>query len=628
MSYTYGFFDAVDLGSDNYDRVYSSAEFSHYWALLVGDGVFGQPSTSLNVLAMEPVDMRVKVAPGTGWIKGHYLTVPDNMDEVIAIPVANPSLPRIDSIILALNNPDRDMKLYVRSGTAAASPQAITLQRDADVWELELAQITVAAGAGNITQTAIKDMRTDPNRCGIVTGLIDQFDISGFLEAAQASFDEWFENLQNKLGEDVAGNLFNHIQGIDSRVTTLEDQFGNKTKEIDESLVGINSRLDSDLGKIKNSRGKLVPHSSFLSLLNVSNYLSTTRGWFISPSGKKILQVERVSKSPYGTTLTLWNTETGEMVKTLTITHPFQNSTGSYSTVMFMDDDILILAFSMDRNANSYTVGIYRVSDFSLNIIKDNQAINAYSLSDFSSRRLGKSDPTWAFFVVVSNSQSNTFNIYKYNKITTDLSLANSVVLDTSYLYYPNSRYTCWGDMCLVTLCSGVNNVSPIERRYKNLIVDHSGQITVLEGGTATEWNGYQKLAPTPEGLCYGFKQIGETSYVYEVIDFNTKRRVSQVSTTDTTNRVSDLLIWGDNLWKLYFWRYYILDKQTFSSKEIPGMLSAVSPWLVDSNYGLKPSSTQEKVLPEPLGKLFASFNSGNNYVYQGNPMEVGGPPL
>lgn len=238
MSYTYGFFDAVDLGDGNYDRVYSSAEFSHYWALLVGDGVFGQPSTSLNVLAMEPVAMRVKVAPGTGWIKGHYLTVPDNMDEVILVPVANPSLPRIDSIIMALNNADRDMKLYLRSGTAAASPKPVTLQRDADVWELELAQITVAAGAGNISQMAIKDMRTDPDRCGIVTGLIDQFDVSGFFTAAQASFNEWFTNIQNQLGEDVAGNLLNLIQGLQdskldiaNKASTLEATTGtNDTK--------------------------------------------------------------------------------------------------------------------------------------------------------------------------------------------------------------------------------------------------------------------------------------------------------------------------------------------------------------------------------------------------------------
>lgn len=628
MSYKYGFFDAVDLGNGNYDRVYSSSEFSHYWALLVGDGVFGQPSTSLNVLATTPVAMGVKVSPGTGWIKGHYLTVPDNMDEFIAVPVANPSLPRIDSIIMALDNNDRDMKLYVRSGTAAASPTAVTLQRDADVWELELAQITVAAGAGNITQSAIRDMRTDPDRCGIVTGLIDQFDVSGFFTAAQASFNEWFEEVRGQLGEDAAGNLLNLIQGVDSRVTILENQFENKTKEIDESLVGINSRLDSDLGKVKNSRGNLVPYSSFLSILNVSNYLNTSRGWFISPSGKKILQVERVSKSPYGTTLTLWNTETGEKAKTITITHPFQSSTGSYSTVMFMDDDILILAFPMNEDANSYTVGIYRVSDFSLDTIKDNQAISAYDLGSFSSRRLGKSDPTWAFFVVVSNSQGNTFNVYKYNKITTDLSLANSIVFGTSYYDYSISGYTCWGDMCLMTLCPGTNNVSPIRREYKNLIVDHSGQTTVMEEGTTTEWNGYQGLAPTQEGLCYGFKQIGKTSYVYEVIDFNTRRRVSQVSTTDTTSSVSDLLIWGDNLWKLYSWGYYILDKQTFSSKGIPGVLSAISPWSVDSNYGLRPHSTKEKAFPEPLGRLFASFNSNNSYVYQGNSMEVGGPLL
>ena len=219
MSYKYGFFDSIDLGDGNYDRVYSSAEFSHYWALLVGNGVFIQPSTSLNVVATTPVSMGVKVLPGTGWIKGHYLTIPDNTDEFIDVPVADPSLPRIDSIIMALNNSDRDMKLYVRSGTAAVSPTAVTLQRDNDVWELELAQITLAAGAGNITQQSIRDMRTDPDRCGIVTGLIDQFDVSGFFTAAKASFDEWFEGVRVELEGDVAGNLYNKIDRLGTSTT-------------------------------------------------------------------------------------------------------------------------------------------------------------------------------------------------------------------------------------------------------------------------------------------------------------------------------------------------------------------------------------------------------------------------
>ena len=295
MSYTYGFFDAVDLGSGNYDRVYSSAEFSHYWALLVGDGVFGQPSTSLNVLATTPVAMSVKVSPGTGWIKGHYLTVPDNMDEVIAVPVANPSLPRIDSIIMALDNTDRMMKLYVRSGTAAASPTAVALQRDADIWELELAQITVAAGAGNITQQAIKDMRTDPNRCGIVTGLIEQFDVSGFFTAAQASFDEWFEDVQSQLGDDVAGNLLNLIQGlqeskldVSAKASTSEATTGtNDTKymtplkvkqAIDEKMSGLWAIGDirvsgRDLETITNGEylscdGRALSRSTYQALYN------------------------------------------------------------------------------------------------------------------------------------------------------------------------------------------------------------------------------------------------------------------------------------------------------------------------------------------------------------------------
>ena len=288
MSYTYGFFDAVDLGSGNYDRVYSSAEFSHYWALLVGDGVFGQPSTSLNVLATTPVAMSVKVSPGTGWIKGHYLTVPDNMDEVIAVPVANPSLPRIDSIIMALNNTDRDMKLYVRSGTAAASPTAVTLQRDADVWELELAQITVAAGAGNITQQAIKDMRTDPDRCGIVTGLIDQFDVSGFFTAAQASFDEWFEDVKSQLGDDVAGNLLNLIQGlqeskldVSAKASTSEATTGtNDTKYMTPLKVG--QALDSKVAELW-AIGDIRVSGRNLEVLTSGKYLQCN-GRVFSPS--------------------------------------------------------------------------------------------------------------------------------------------------------------------------------------------------------------------------------------------------------------------------------------------------------------------------------------------------------
>lgn len=332
MSYTYGFFDAVDLGSGNYDRVYSSAEFSHYWALLVGDGVFGQPSTSLNVLATTPVAMSVKVSPGTGWIKGHYLTVPDNMDEVIAVPVANPTLPRIDSIIMALDNTDRMMKLYVRSGTAAASPTAVALQRDADIWELELAQITVAAGAGNITQQAIKDMRTDPNRCGIVTGLIDQFDISGFLTAAQASFDEWFEDVKNQLGDDVAGNLLNLIQGLQESKLDVSAKASTP-----EATAGTNDTKYMTPLKTKQAIGTAAETVLDLTTGKLINVQSVFEKFTLSPLSIKLHSQsdtgstnDREISGPYGMGVIF-----GNIIFNGGILAKYQNSNWGRSTLLF-----------------------------------------------------------------------------------------------------------------------------------------------------------------------------------------------------------------------------------------------------------------------------------------------------
>lgn len=51
MSYTSGFFDAMDLGGGNYDREYSAAVFAHYFSLLVKNGVFPDPSTGMQVKA-------------------------------------------------------------------------------------------------------------------------------------------------------------------------------------------------------------------------------------------------------------------------------------------------------------------------------------------------------------------------------------------------------------------------------------------------------------------------------------------------------------------------------------------------------------------------------------------------
>lgn len=214
MSYTSGFFDAVDQGGGDYDRVYSASSFAHYFSLLVKNGVFPDPSTGMQVKASSNPDMHVSVQPGSGWINGYYITVEGNVPEQLTVPTANPSLSRIDSVIMGLNYVDRKIQLYIKSGAVSASPSAVSLQRDNDLYELELAQITVSAGMASISQSSITDMRQHTSRCGIVAGTIDQIDTEDLFAQYNAAFQTWFEEIKSNLSGNVATNLQNQITAL------------------------------------------------------------------------------------------------------------------------------------------------------------------------------------------------------------------------------------------------------------------------------------------------------------------------------------------------------------------------------------------------------------------------------
>lgn len=220
MSYKSGFFNATESGGV-YDRVYDASDFAHYFSLFVGNGVFAKSASNLQVLA-DGSGMTVSIQPGNGWINGYYLTLESGTTESLTIPTANATLNRIDSVIMGLDFTQRQISLYIRSGSVSAQPVAVSLQRNTEKYELELAQITVAAGASVITQSVVKDMREDSTRCGIVKGLIDEIDTTAlfaqydqkfveFYSTSKTAFDTWFANLQYVLDGDVAGHLQNEI---------------------------------------------------------------------------------------------------------------------------------------------------------------------------------------------------------------------------------------------------------------------------------------------------------------------------------------------------------------------------------------------------------------------------------
>ena len=260
MAYTSGFFDAVDQGGGDYDRVYSASSFAHYFSLLVKNGVFPDPSTGMQVKASSNPDMHVSVQPGSGWVNGYYITVENNAPEQLTIPTANPSLSRIDSVIMGLNYVDREIQLYIKSGAVSASPSAVSLQRDNDLYELELAQITVGAGVASISQASITDMRQNTSRCGIVAGTIDQIDTTDLFAQYDTAFQTWFDNLKAQLSDNVVTNLQNQINTLKTDKVNVSDKASIEQAQAgtDDGTWMSPSLVNAEIGALSYYRNQIL----------------------------------------------------------------------------------------------------------------------------------------------------------------------------------------------------------------------------------------------------------------------------------------------------------------------------------------------------------------------------------
>lgn len=188
MAQECGFFNAQLVGEE-YDRVYLAETFAAYFASFVGNGVFGKSMQQLEVVAYPSAVMKVDVLSGQAWINGYWYRNSDNY--TLDISVADGVLSRIDLVVLRWSNSERNMYLTVIEGTPSASPAIPSIRRDADFYDLELAQINVNAGVVGIIQSNITDMRLNSNVCGYVTGLIDQVDTTDLFNQFQDYFNRF-----------------------------------------------------------------------------------------------------------------------------------------------------------------------------------------------------------------------------------------------------------------------------------------------------------------------------------------------------------------------------------------------------------------------------------------------------
>ena len=221
MALTSAFFDAKLVG-DEYDRVYSAESFAEYFASFIANGVFPDPATNLQVVANVPGDMTVRVKSGLGWINGYYCN--NDGDYQLTLSPANGTLPRIDAVVLRWSRSNRSISLEVKTGVAASSPSAPSLERSADNYELMLASIHVVAGATSIAQANITDKRPDSTVCGWVKGVVDQIDTTDLFAQYDDAFQTWFADLQSQLSGDVAANLQSQITALGNSKVNVSDK--------------------------------------------------------------------------------------------------------------------------------------------------------------------------------------------------------------------------------------------------------------------------------------------------------------------------------------------------------------------------------------------------------------------
>ncbi len=143
--------------------------------------------------------MALTLGKGIAWL--HYAefagcVYANTTDKALTVELADAQNPRIDRVCIRLEILNNTCYAYVKKGTAAASPAAPALQRDATAYEISVAQIAVAAGVTAINVGNITDERLDESVCGLMRDGVTGIDTSVMQSQFNAILSDLEDNLQ------------------------------------------------------------------------------------------------------------------------------------------------------------------------------------------------------------------------------------------------------------------------------------------------------------------------------------------------------------------------------------------------------------------------------------------------
>ena len=217
-------FDATEINGEP-DRVYNAADFASFFSQFIGNGIYPNPSSNLQVLSLNS-NMVVTVKSGSAFINGYgYINTEDML---VSINTANSSYNRKDIIVVCLDLVERKITVKYKSGIASANPQEPELIRNSDVHELKLASILVRSGSQLILQSDVTDTRLNKNVCGIVDNIVKSVDTTEI-------FNQYMDYWQRKKAENEQAwqeQMQSQEQRFTSQQQTIEAWYQNALADI------------------------------------------------------------------------------------------------------------------------------------------------------------------------------------------------------------------------------------------------------------------------------------------------------------------------------------------------------------------------------------------------------------
>lgn len=137
--------------------------------------------------------LKITVGAGRGWVHPSRFTgysITKREADTLTMPLADPSLPRIDRIVMRYDAGARAASLQVLQGTASSTPTAPAISRTELIYDLCLAEITRPAGSTAVTTGQITDTRLDEKLCGIVRDGVTGIPTDELLAAAKERIGE------------------------------------------------------------------------------------------------------------------------------------------------------------------------------------------------------------------------------------------------------------------------------------------------------------------------------------------------------------------------------------------------------------------------------------------------------